>query len=94
MVIHEIDIYRFATVKSKDDPPIARHPHTPKSAQIAFERMQTETRKVYVAGLVGVGKQGQDLANTLDMRWIQSTRIVVIVESSKASMRELHIDIV
>lgn len=82
VVIHQIDVYRFAVVKSKDDPPIPRYPHTPKSAQIALERMQAKTWNVYVAGLVGVSKQGQDLANALGVRWIQPTWIVVIVETS------------
>ena len=81
MVIHEIDIYDLAVVKSEDDSPIARHTHTPKPAHSAFERMQAEARAVYVCGLVRVGKYGQDLADALDMGWVEPARVVVIVES-------------
>lgn len=81
MIIHKIDVYRFAIVKSKDDPPIARHTHTPKPAHSASKRMQAEAGAVYVRRLVRIGKYGQNLADALDMGWIQPARVVVIVES-------------
>ena len=67
MIIQIIHIVRIACLKAKGDAPVSRYPNRPVALQFAFERMQPESRQVYIVRLSAAVENRQNIAQANDV---------------------------
>ena len=79
MVIDIIDILR-AVVETEDHPPVSPNGHRPKAFQLAYERMQPESRQVDMGNGWGGVQRRQNIPQLANMLRVYAAWIVVFKE--------------
>jgi hypothetical protein len=79
VVIDIIDILRVL-IEAKNHPPVGPDGHGPETPPLAFERMQTESRKVHVGDRWSGMKRRQNIPQLVGMIRIYAAWVVLLKE--------------
>jgi hypothetical protein len=86
MIVNVIDVRALATLESENDSPVCPYRDRPKAAQVALERMQSESRKIQIGDLVGGVEPSQDIAQFLDVLTVDASGIVAFMQPAQSLM--------
>lgn len=65
MVIDQIDVGCMAALDAEHNPPVRPHCDRPEALQVAFERMQPETRQIHVVRRSGTVQDEKDVPDLI-----------------------------
>src|SRR6202040_1349405 len=84
MIIHKVDVQRFAVLEAKNDPPIRPDRHRPKTLEIAFQRMQHERGQSQRVNRLRGMKHGQNLLDLAHVLRTDTLGIVILEKLPQA----------
>lgn len=86
MVVCQFNVKHFSVLKAKNNAPVGAHRNGPKSSQVAFEQVQTITRKIKRLRRVGLIEAAKDVLDRVHEVGPDSAPIVAFVEPFQTSM--------
>jgi hypothetical protein len=67
VIVNEINIKRFAILKSKNDAPVGSYGYRPEVLQVAAQSMKPKARHIHVADIFGHIQQAENCFDLLDV---------------------------
>ena len=86
MVINQVNIVDIALFKAKDDPPVGGNRNTPKSPQIASQRMEPVSRQVKVRGLASSIEIRQSKGDSFRLISTYPAGVAALIQPLETSM--------
>lgn len=91
MVIDIINIERIAFDEAEDHAPVSPHSYTPKSFEVAFERVQAEARHVHLRYGGSNIKSRQNIAQLGDVFRCNASGVVVLKQPFQPLVADIFI---
>lgn len=67
MVVDQINVASVSFLKAENHAPVRPDSHTPKTFQVALERVEPETGEIHIVGLSGTAEDSEDIFDFLDV---------------------------
>ena len=81
MVVHIINVERVRIDKAKNHAPVCANRYSPKSSELAFERMQVKTGHIHIGDGLGRTEPRENIAQLNDVFSDHTPRVIVFVKA-------------